>query len=383
MELNKALGLDGFPVEYYKQFWEVIKNDHLKLFAQLWHGDLPLFKLNFGVITSLPKKEDAFQIQQYRPICLLNVSFNIFTKAGTNRIIGIAHKVIVAIQYSFMPGRHILKGVVFLHETNNELHRKKMDGVPFKIDFEKAYDKVKWPFLQQSSLMKCFSPKWCELVANFVQGGSVEIRVNENIGHYFQTRKGLDKVILCPLSCLTLWPICWQSYCKSKRGQPRRWSRPTFIWGGSIHSTICLWGGSIHSTICRWYDPFHGTRLAKAVNMKPILCIFEQLSRIKYIFTRVKFSVFECLRIKNSISKYLVAKLVSLPFWYLGNPIHYIRFLNKEYNSVENRFEWKLGCWQSKLLSCGDSLVLINFVLTSLLMSMLSFLEILKGYGKD
>jgi hypothetical protein len=44
-----------------------------------------------------------------------------------------------------MPGRNILEGVVILHEIIHELHTKKMDGVLFKIDFEKAYDKVKWP----------------------------------------------------------------------------------------------------------------------------------------------------------------------------------------------------------------------------------------------
>jgi hypothetical protein len=49
-----------------------------------------------------------------------------------------------------MPGRNILEGVVILHETIHELHTKKMDGVLFKIDFEKACDKVKWPFLQQT-----------------------------------------------------------------------------------------------------------------------------------------------------------------------------------------------------------------------------------------
>jgi hypothetical protein len=41
-------------------------------------------------------------------------------------------------------GRNILEGVVVLHETIHELHRKKMDGVLFKIDFKKAYNKVKW-----------------------------------------------------------------------------------------------------------------------------------------------------------------------------------------------------------------------------------------------
>ena len=39
--------------------------------------------------------------------------------------------------------------------------------------------------------MKGFSPKWCEWVARFVQGGSVGIRVNDDIRHFFQTLKGL------------------------------------------------------------------------------------------------------------------------------------------------------------------------------------------------
>jgi hypothetical protein len=122
----------------------------MAMFTQLQQGVLPMYKLNFGVITLLPKGEDAVQIQQYRPICLLNVSFKIFTKVGTNRVTGIAHNVIRPSQTAFMPGRHILEGLVVLHETIHELHRKKMDGVLFKIDFEKNYDKLKWSFLQQT-----------------------------------------------------------------------------------------------------------------------------------------------------------------------------------------------------------------------------------------
>jgi hypothetical protein len=40
------------------------------------------------------------------------------------------------------------RGVVGLHETIQELHRKRKDGVILKLDFENAYDKVKWHFLQ-------------------------------------------------------------------------------------------------------------------------------------------------------------------------------------------------------------------------------------------
>jgi hypothetical protein len=142
MELNKAPGPDGFSAEVYQIFWEVIKKDLMALFTQFSKGEFPLDKLNFGVITLLPKKKDAVQIQQYRPICLLNVCFNFFTKAGTNRITGIAPRILKPTQPAFMPGRNILEGVVIFHETIHELHSKKLDGVLFKIDFEKAYDKV-------------------------------------------------------------------------------------------------------------------------------------------------------------------------------------------------------------------------------------------------
>jgi hypothetical protein len=42
-----------------------------------------------------------------------------------------------------------------------------------------------------------------------------------------------------------------------------------------------------------------------------------------------------------------------------------------------------LGCWQSKLVSYRDRLILINSVLTSLPMFILSFQEIPKGVQKD
>jgi hypothetical protein len=48
-------------------------------------------------------------------------------------------------------------------------------------------------------------------------------------------------------------------------------------------------------------------------------------------------------------------------FKYLDTQIHYSRLLNKEWNPM------KLGCWQGRLLSLGDWLVLINSALTSLL----------------
>ncbi|WVZ99657.1 LOW QUALITY PROTEIN: hypothetical protein U9M48_044920 [Paspalum notatum var. saurae] len=58
---------------------------------------------------------------------------------------------------SFYAGRNIMEGVVILHETVHELHTKNRDGIILKIDFEKAYDKVKWPYPLQTLRMKGFS----------------------------------------------------------------------------------------------------------------------------------------------------------------------------------------------------------------------------------
>ena len=94
MEHNKEQGPDGFPAEFYQHFWEVIKGDLMDMFHDLYIGDLPIFSLNFGVITLLPKTQEANKIQQFRPIYLLNVSFKIFTKVATFRINSVADNLI-------------------------------------------------------------------------------------------------------------------------------------------------------------------------------------------------------------------------------------------------------------------------------------------------
>ena len=90
-----------------------------------------------------------------------------------------------------MTGRYIMEGVVILHETIHELKRKKQNRIILKLDFEKAYDNVNWEFLQQGLRMKGFSQKWCKWIVNIITGGSVGVQINDEIGHFFQTKKSL------------------------------------------------------------------------------------------------------------------------------------------------------------------------------------------------
>ena len=274
MEHNKAPGPDGFPLEFYQVFWNLIKDDLMALFTDFHQGNLPLNRLNFGTTILLPKKKDAKVIRQYMPICLLNVSFKIFTKVATNRLSTIAQKIIRPTQTAFLPGRNIMEEAVILHETIHELHSKRKDGVIFKIDFKKAYDKVNWSFLQQTLRMKGFSHQWCEWVQKFTQGGNVNIKVNDQLGSYFQTRKGLrqgDPV--SPMLFNIVVDMLAIMIARAKEAAQVEGVIPNLIQDGL--------------SILQYADDtviFMSHDVEKAVNMNLLLTTFEQLSGLKINF---------------------------------------------------------------------------------------------------
>ena len=91
-------------------------------------GQLDIARLNYGVITLVPKVTDAKDVKQFRPICLLNVSFKIFTRLLMGRLSSVTEKLISPSQTAFIKGRYIYDGAVMLHEVIHELKQKKMQG---------------------------------------------------------------------------------------------------------------------------------------------------------------------------------------------------------------------------------------------------------------
>ncbi|WVZ89203.1 hypothetical protein U9M48_035635, partial [Paspalum notatum var. saurae] len=281
MKHNKAPSPNGFPAEFYQQFRETIKGDLLQMFRDLSRGDLPLFSLNFGVITPIPKVHEANLIQQYRPICLLNVSYKIFTKVTTK-----------------------------VKEN--------------RLVFEKAYDKVRWPFLLQTLRMKGFSSKWISWIKTFISSDSVAVNVNDDVGHYFQTKKGLQQADpLSPLLFNIMVDMLKVFISRAKLDEQLEGVIPHLVDGGL--STLQYADDTIL---------FMDHDLVKPHNMKLLLSVFEQASGLKINSTRVNF---------------------------------------------EERFEKRLSSWKVKHLSIGGRLTLINSVLSSLLMYMISFFSIPKG----
>ena len=101
---NTAPGPDHIPIEFYQACWEIIKEDIMDMSLEFGNHNLDLGRLNYGIITLIPKLKEASIIQQYRPICLLNVSFKIFTKVATVQVNSIADSIIGPTQTAFMKG---------------------------------------------------------------------------------------------------------------------------------------------------------------------------------------------------------------------------------------------------------------------------------------
>jgi hypothetical protein len=55
-----------------------MKRDLVALFGDFHEGELDISRLNFSLVTLIPKVGEATNMKQFRPISLLNCSFKIF-----------------------------------------------------------------------------------------------------------------------------------------------------------------------------------------------------------------------------------------------------------------------------------------------------------------
>ena len=77
------------------------------------------------------------------------------------------------------------------HELIHEIARKKQDGVILKLDYQKAYDRVDWDFLEEMLSARGFGPRWRCWIRNVVRVSFICVRINDEDNSYFKTGKGL------------------------------------------------------------------------------------------------------------------------------------------------------------------------------------------------
>ncbi|GJZ29745.1 RNA-directed DNA polymerase, eukaryota, partial [Tanacetum coccineum] len=83
----------------------------------------------------------------WKPISLIGSLYKIIAKILANRLVGVLGDIVNEVQYAFIADRQILDGPFILNEMLQWCKVKKKQSLIFKVDFEKAYDSVRWDFL--------------------------------------------------------------------------------------------------------------------------------------------------------------------------------------------------------------------------------------------
>jgi hypothetical protein len=79
---------------FYRKFWPVIKTNLLALFKGFEKVCSNIVRLNYDMITLIPKEEEARNLNKFKPISLINYNFKIFAKAMNNRLIQICDRLL-------------------------------------------------------------------------------------------------------------------------------------------------------------------------------------------------------------------------------------------------------------------------------------------------
>jgi hypothetical protein len=148
-------------------------------------------RLNYGVITLLPKVSGDDKISQYRPICLLRCIYKLLNKTITIRLEPYIKKIIGVNQNAFMKKRSIIDDIISLHEIFHHTPVKKQVGIVLKLDFEKAFDKINSEFLIKCLEAMGFSDTLCGWIRKILHDGAVSFKINNVMGPYFKSSKGV------------------------------------------------------------------------------------------------------------------------------------------------------------------------------------------------
>ncbi|XP_071683299.1 uncharacterized protein [Lolium perenne] len=118
------------------------------MFHEFYIGTLDMRRLNFDIITLIPKVVGATNIRQFRLIIVSNVIQRLFSKVCAVRLPPVMEQTAHQYQFAFPKVRHIHNGILALHEIVHEVKSQHQRGVFLKLDFQKVYDRLDWSFLR-------------------------------------------------------------------------------------------------------------------------------------------------------------------------------------------------------------------------------------------
>ena len=191
MEGGKAPGIDGLPVEFYREFWSEMGEDLLTVFNESFKDmTLPL-SCRRAVITLLPKKGDLQEIKNWRPVSLLCTDYKILSKALANRLKEVMDMVIHQDQTYCVPGRSILDNVSLIRDILDISSSLGVDVGLISLDQQKAFDQVEYPYLWNTLESFGFSPGLIAMIKVLYQNIESVLKINGGLSAPFKVSRGV------------------------------------------------------------------------------------------------------------------------------------------------------------------------------------------------
>ncbi len=131
------------------------------------------------------------EVRDYRPISLLNGLSKIISKVLASRLQGALEGMINPFQTAFTKGRSLLDNFFMAHILTHHLHSSKQQASFLKIDFERAFDQVRWPFLLDLLRARGFSTIWIGWIKSLLFSSSSAVLLNGIPGSFFKCSRGL------------------------------------------------------------------------------------------------------------------------------------------------------------------------------------------------
>ncbi|GKA80528.1 RNA-directed DNA polymerase, eukaryota, reverse transcriptase zinc-binding domain protein [Tanacetum coccineum] len=158
--VDKSPGPDGFTFGFYRHFWKLIEDDVVAVMKYFFRvGSIPK-GCNSSFISLIPKTSDAKIVKDFCSISLIGSLYKIIAKVLANCLVVFLGDIINKVQSAFVATRQILDGPFILNEIFQWCKSKKKHSFIFKVDFEKAYDSVRWEHLDDVLKKFGFGDRW-------------------------------------------------------------------------------------------------------------------------------------------------------------------------------------------------------------------------------
>ncbi|GKA60744.1 RNA-directed DNA polymerase, eukaryota [Tanacetum coccineum] len=353
---NKSPGPDGFTFEFYRVFWALIDRDVFNAVSEFFESGCIPKGCNASFIALIPKIHDAKIVKDFRPISLIGSIYKIITKILANRLCFVLPSLISDVQSAFVSNRNILDGPFMLNELLSWCKHKKRNAFIFKVDFEKAFDTVKWDFLLDTLQAFGFGQKWCNWINGCLQSATGSVLVNGSPSSEFQFFRGLKQGD--PIS-----PFLFILIMESLHLSFSRVINEGLFKGIAINPSFSI-SHLFYADDAVFVGEWNDSNIKTVV--KVLKCFFLasglKINLLKSKLMGVGVNPNEVSRVATSIG----CSTFTAPFKYLGVSVGDNMSRIASWDDIIFKVSNRLSKWKLKTLSIGGRLTLLKSVLSSI-----------------